>query len=943
MKPLSSARLKTWLPLFFSISFLLIICMILALELVQGLNHYHEHAQHKMEQLSIQNALPIRRALENQQPKDIQVIIGSLSLQDELDAIVLTDEKRQILFSNRYAWRGKPLQQIIPESRQIEASQVKKFQLLDTPTGLLSIQPIEYSLSSNGLRKTKQVRLWIYLNTQRGRSAIIRQSVNNALWGLLFGSFILAGMGWVLYRQIGIPLIQLTAFSHRLAGGDYHARLSVNGNGEVAQLVDGLHQMAANVNQAIEELKSSEQRLSITLDSIGDAVMVTDTLGLVIRLNVEASKLTGWSQEEAQGRPVIEIFRIINAETREPAEHPVGRVLREGQVVGLANHTTLISKSGQEYQIADSAAPIQGEGGETLGVIMVFQDVTERYLMQSELSDTLNRLQALTNSLPDPCFVLSDQGVYLDILGGPEELLAKNREQLLGRKLTEILPPESANPIMETLQKTLTTGQPQRLEYSLQVPAGKIHFEGNTTKLNREDGAAVIWQARDITRRKRAEEDINRLAKYDTLTGLPNRRQLEHRLEQALARCQRNDNHGALLFIDLDHFKNVNDSLGHLHGDQLLIRIADRFRKLIRTEDIAARFGGDEFVLLLEDLGQDLVVASQHAESVAVKLRDACATPIDLTGHRVEVELSIGIVLFPDDANSEELIKRADIAMYRAKETGRNRACFFSKELQHIAEERLDIQRALRHALQEDELRLFVQPQVNVQGQWIGGEVLVRWQHPERGLIQPNAFIPIAEECGLISSLDSWVFSHAINKLAKQNAILPESFSRLSLNLTEPLMMRNGFIEELKSWLSQAVLEPRQLEFEITERVLVGDHAQAAAVIDDLRDLGIRFSVDDFGTGCSSLRYLQRLPLDALKIDKSFVDRLPGHTGDASIVETIIDMAGHLSLEVIAEGVETKLQLDFLIARGCKQFQGYLFARPMPWDEFFEKITKNAP
>lgn len=335
-------------------------------------------------------------------------------------------------------------------------------------------------------------------------------------------------------------------------------------------------------------------------------------------------------------------------------------------------------------------------------------------------------LQALTSSLPDPCFVLSDRGEYLEVLGGAEELLAKSRKQLLGRRLTEVLPPESANPIMETIQKTLATGLPQRLEYSLQLPAGETYFEGNTAKLICRDGPAVIWQARDITRRKRAEESIHRLAKYDPLTGLPNRRQLENRLEQALARYKRNNNHGALLFIDLDHFKNVNDSLGHLHGDQLLVQIADRLRKLIRTEDSAARFGGDEFVLLLEDLGQDLVIASQHAESVAIKLRHACSSPIELTGQAVEIQLSIGIVLFPDDADAEELIKRADIAMYRAKETGRNRACFFSKELQLIAEERLKIQRTLRRALQEDELRLCVQPKVNVQGDWIGGEVLVR-------------------------------------------------------------------------------------------------------------------------------------------------------------------------------------------------------------------------
>jgi diguanylate cyclase (GGDEF)-like protein/PAS domain S-box-containing protein len=572
---------------------------------------------------------------------------------------------------------------------------------------------------------------------------------------------------------------------------------------------------------------------------------------------------------------------------------------------------------------------------------MVFQDVTERYHLQNRLRTTLNRIQALTSALPDPCFVLSESGEYLEVLGGPEELLATPREQIIGRSVADLLPPESSGPIMETIHRTIVSGLPQILEYRLDVPAGNVYFEGNTAKFNGEEGPAVIWLARDITRRKQAEENISRLAKFDPLTGLPNRRLLENRLEQALARCQRNDNHGALLFIDLDHFKNINDSLGHYHGDQLLIHIAERLRQFIRTEDLAARFGGDEFVILLEDLGEDLVHASQHAESVAIKLSDTCSMPLELADRTIEVELSIGIVIFPDKADPHELIKRADIAMYQAKESGRNRACFFSKELQQIAEERLNIQHALRHAIHSDQLRLYIQPRVNMEGAWIGGEVLVRWQHPERGLIKPNAFIPIAEESGLIGALDSWVISHAIQALAKESEQLPESFQNLSINLTEPLIMRNGFFEELRSWLNQAVLDPGQIEFEITERVLLGDQTRAAVMIEQIRDLGIRFSVDDFGTGCSSLRYLQRMPLDALKIDKSFIDRLPTHHGDASIVETIIDMADHLSLEVIAEGVETKTQQELLIERGCKQFQGYLFSRPMPWDEFFSKLPQQ--
>jgi|GEM_PF-1621340 len=942
MKPISSVRLRVWLPLFFATSYLLVVLLLSGLEVFEGLDHYEATLRETIRQLSAQSALPLRRALESERPADLQAYIGSLSLRDDLDAILLTDPSHQVIYSNHYAWSGRRLEQVLPESKRLARKVSHQLRLLDTPSGPLSVLPIDYSLPSNGGRSNRQVELWIHLNRERGRQAIVRQAFENTLWVLLWGLLILAGVGWTLYHYLGTPLMRLTAFSHRLAEGDYQARLPVKGRGEVAELANGLHRMAHNVQQAITELRGSEQRLSITLDSIGDAVMVTDTLGLVTRLNAEAARLTGWGQQEALGHPIIEVFRIVNSETREPAEHPVGRVIREGRVVGLANHTTLIARGGQEFQIADSAAPIRDMEGGLLGVIMVFQDISERYRMQSELHDTLERLHALTQALPDPCFVLSQQGEYLEVLGGPDELLARSREQLLGHRLDEILPESSAGPILQTLRETIRSGRPQTLEYSLQLPAGEIHFEGHTSRIMRADGPAVIWQARDITRRKRAEQDILQLANYDPLTGLPNRRQLEQRLAQALARSQRNGVHGALLFIDLDRFKDVNDSLGHLHGDRLLVQITERLRQLIRTEDFAARFGGDEFVILLEDLGQSLAIASEHADTIAGKLRDACARPFKLADQEILVELSIGIVMLPDEGDTEELIKRADIAMYLAKETGRDRACFFSRELQEVAEERIGIQQALRQAIQEDELRLFVQPRVDARGHWLGGEVLVRWQHPERGLLQPNAFIPIAEAGGLIANLDGWVIRHAIQGLAQHTGGLPETFHNLSINLTEPLMMRGGFIQELNEWLSQAALEAERIEFEITERVLLSDYSQAAVIIEQLRDLGIRFSVDDFGTGCSSLRYLQRLPLDALKIDRTFVDRLPGHAGDTAIVETILDMARHLEMDVIAEGVETEAQRGFLATRGCQQFQGYLFAHPMPWEVFFQRLARDG-
>ena len=942
METILSIKIKFWLPVFFGASLLVFLLVGLGVSLQDKLNQFDLDNHKALKALVLQNALPVRRALEASKSQDIQVIIGGLSLSTDLDAIVLTDDKQSIQFSNHYAWSGKPLHQFIPESRMIDLSQINHVLLKDTAYGIIAALEIDYTLPVNGERSSRQSILWIEMNTERGKAAIVQRSLRMALWDVLAIAIFIFVLFYILYRYLGLPMIRLTRYVNNIASGDYTTQLQVKGKGEVADLVNNIEVMKHNIQSTIVNLKQSEQRLSITLDSIGDAVMVTDAQGIVMRLNVRAQELTGWSQGDALGRPVIEIFRIINAHTREPAEHPVGRVLREGIVVGLANHTTLISKNGAEYQIADSAAPIYDEDNTLLGVIMVFQDVTKRYQLENELEQTVSRFKALTSSLPDPCFILNKDGVYIEVLGGAPELLAESRELLLGNNLSNFLEPDQANDVMETIAKTLSTGLSQNIEYSVNVPSGKKYFEGATSKWERDDDAVVIWLARDITRRKEAEDNLGRLAKFDQLTGLLNRSLMIDRLKQSLSRMKRNDTYGAVIFIDLDHFKDINDSLGHHQGDTLLVSISDRIRKAIRAEDIAARFGGDEFVILLEDLGDDLILASEYAELITEKLRDNCSSSIDLSGHELHVELSAGIVMFPDGSNAEELIKHADTAMYKAKESGRNRVCFFSRELQDIAENRLKIQNDLRKALELDEFRLFVQPKVNASGDWISGEVLIRWQHPDKGLLQPNAFIPIAEQSNLISGIDRWVLFHAVEKFSNIGMKLPDAFEGLSINLSEPLMMKREFTQEVKALFMKFAIDPAMFEFEITERILLSDYSGASKVIDTLRELGMHFSVDDFGTGCSSLRYLQRLSLDRLKIDKSFVDRLPAHMGDVSIVETIISMAHNLSMSLVAEGVETKAQHGFLIEKGCEEFQGYLFSRPIPWDEFFDKLQSQS-
>lgn len=943
--PISSIRVYLWLPLGIVLAVLLINGIFAAIEITQELNEVQQQARHTIELTASQLSSSLRKELESSHKDHLNTLISSLVLHDDVDLSVLTDKTLHVLASSRYAWQGRLLTTVMPQASLVHRSiSDTDIEIIPIGNAQLGIIAIRYTLPDNPRSQDGTALLWLQVNTSRNRNTILLATGERL--AIIFGIVALLTLIllWALHRHVTQPIHQLADVTKRIADGDLDVSLRVQGRGEIADLGHAMQHMVSRIRETISALSESEQRLSITLDSIGDAVLVSDPQGLVVRMNAMAEQLTGWPAKEALGHPVIEVFQIINAETRVPAEHPVGRVLREGTIVGLANHTTLIARDGTEYQIADSAAPIRDQEGRIIGVIMVFQDVTERYAMESQIRRVKERLHAILTSLPDPCFLLDEEGRYLDVLGGPQELLAKDRELLLGKRVQDVLSPEQATPIMRTIEETIHSGVPQRIEYEIDTLSGRRLFEGTSAPVKNEGHTEVVWLARDYTARKEAEEQLQHLARYDQLTGLANRTMTSQRLEQIMNTNRRGNRFGAVMFIDVDRFKTINDSLGHQLGDELLRQIGGILSGEIRTEDVAARFGGDEFVIVLGDLGADRVAASTHAELVAEKLRQICAEPLLLDEQPLQVTISIGVVLFPDDGSGvEELLKRADIAMYKAKEAGRNRICFFSPELQEIAESRLTIQRELRTALEDDQFQLYIQPRVDGHRHWIGGEVLVRWQHPRRGLLLPGSFIPVAETSGLIDDIDHWVISHAITGLARAQEKLPRPFAGLSMNITADLLLQPGFRDEIQYWCMQNAISPEQLELEITERVLLEDHTLAADVIEDLRRSGIHFSIDDFGTGYSSLRYLQRLPLNTLKIDKSFVERLPGHTGDARIVTTIIDMAKHLALDLIAEGVETEEQADFLKAQGCEQFQGYLYARPMPWDEFFQALPEHQP
>lgn len=571
----------------------------------------------------------------------------------------------------------------------------------------------------------------------------------------------------------------------------------------------------AVLRAAEEALFEEKERAQVTLNSIGDAVLTTNLPGHVTYMNVVAEAMTGWTREQALGRPLAEVFMIVDGVSREPAPNPALRAIRENRTVGLARDSVLVRRDGGEASIEDSAAPIHNRLGEVTGAVIVFHDVSESRAMASKMAHQ---------------------------------------------------------------------------------------------------------------------------AQHDFLTGLPNRALLTERLARAIGQAERHRKMVGLLFIDLDYFKHINDSLGHAVGDLLLQNVAERLMLCVRGTDTVCRQGGDEFVILLAEIEQP-----RDAAPIAEKLLSIFATPSVIGGHELHVTPSIGISIYPDDGKDvDSLMKNADTAMYFAKASGRNNYQFFTDEMNTRAVHRLCVEGNLRRALKQDEFELYYQPKIELaSGAMIGCEALIRWKDPELGMIYPNQFVPIAEECGLIVPIGSWVLRQACRQVrAWQVAGLMAV--PVAVNISAVEFRDKRFLAGVEATLKETGMLPGLLELELTESILMHDAESSVAVLEALQAMGIAIAIDDFGTGYSSLSYLKRFPIQTLKIDQSFIRDVVTDSDDASIVGAMVGMGRNLKQQVVAEGVETAEQLAFLRHLACDQGQGFLFGHPLPADEFARRLGKQA-
>jgi len=521
-----------------------------------------------------------------------------------------------------------------------------------------------------------------------------------------------------------------------------------------------------------------------------------------------------------------------------------------------------------------------------------------------------------------------------------KELTGLGSADVLGRAATEVFPHLSEQQIEELLRRALageTVSSPD-VHYFVESTNRAGWVSAVYRPYIDDDGEiiGVVALIRDITERKAAEQQIEYQAYHDALTGLANRNLFQEHLSLALALAQRRSKQVAVLFLDLDHFKLVNDSLGHTIGDALLREVARRLKSAVREGDTVARVGGDEFTIVLQDLSRP-----EEAAGVARKVLHTIAAPMEVHGHRLYVTTSIGITMFPEDGeDAEALLKNADTAMYRAKADGRNTYQMSTRELSRSTEERMSVENGLHSALEAGQFAVLYQPQIDVETmEIVGMEALIRWNHPERGVILPEDFIGIAEERGLILPIGDWVLRQACRDVRRFHNRGRPHF-RVAVNLSARQFRDASLGETVESALADAGIAPGTLELEITETVAMENVELTMSTLAHFRRSGVTIAIDDFGTGHSSLSYLKRFPLDALKVDRAFVTDLPDSFEDAAIVSSVVQLANGLGLRVVAEGVETAGQLEFLKDAGCREVQGFYFSYPLEIDELEELLSR---
>jgi diguanylate cyclase (GGDEF)-like protein/PAS domain S-box-containing protein len=679
-----------------------------------------------------------------------------------------------------------------------------------------------------------------------------------------------------------------------------------------------------------QALRQSEAKFATVFRTCPEAISIS-TLddGVYLEVNEAYERIFGYARAQVIGRSALDLGVWVDALER---KEMVRRLRQHGRVEDFEMR---IRRGGHEVRIGCLSGEVIELDG-TAYVVVAARDVTRQKQQEDELRLAARVFESTAEGIliTDPAQrIVAVNRAFTDMTGYGEGEVRGRRPTLLGdERHDEAFFAELWNSVHHT-------GRWQG-ELWGRSKSGEVRpYLMTVSTLHDEQGVVLNYVAvmRDISNIKQSQQQLEYLANYDALTGLGNRNLFLTQLKVGIERAARHRRGLALIFIDLDNFKVINDTLGHDVGDQLLSEVARRLKACVRQEDIVCRLGGDEFTVYVEDFADPQLLVS-----TAQRLVQAVSEPYQITGHDIFVTASIGISTYPNDgATISELVKNADVAMYKVKEQGRNGFQFFREDMNARAFERLVFVSGLRRALERNEFRLVYQPQVDLTDRRTrGAECLLRWNHPDLGEVSPGSFIPVAEETGLIVPIGVWVFRSVCEQLSRWGGL--RSPGRISVNLSARQFRQPDLVDAIRSAVAEAGVSAAMLGVEVTESALIDDPEKASVTLSRLKDMGLAISIDDFGTGYSSLSYLKRFPIDCLKIDRTFVRDIATDPDDAAIVTAIITMAQSLKLDVVAEGVENQEQLDFLRARGCAAAQGFFFSRPLPAEAFRSMLAATG-
>lgn len=690
----------------------------------------------------------------------------------------------------------------------------------------------------------------------------------------------------------------------------------------------GLFLDVSGQKAAEESLRASKAQYRSVIETSGDGFWLTDNRGFILQTNDAYARLSGYGKDELVG---MHISDLDAQEQPEETAARIEKIIRNGSDLFETTHRR---KSGEIWNVEISTSFTHSSGG----LFFVFsRDITERKRTQQEL-----RLIAEVFKNTSEGIVITDpDGVVVNVNTAYCEITGYRQEEITGQKPSKMKSGMHDSDFYREMWGSLTENGSWVGEIWDRRKNGEVFPKWlSINAIHDENGKLThyVGTFSDISKLKSIEQELEQMAYYDPLTKLPNRILFRDRLETEINRCRRHGYRCALLYLDLDRFKLVNDTLGHATGDELLVEVALRIQNMMRTNDTVARMGGDEFTILVTRLNNP-----DAAAAVAQGLIDELMKPINVMGEEIRVGGSVGIAMYPDDGdNYSTLTRHADVAMYAAKSRGRGYYHFYSEDMDRSAQEHLKTKRDLYHAIEKEEFFLVFQPQVDAaSGRTVRCEALIRWQHPKRGVVSPDRFIPIAEDSGLILPIGEWVIREVCKQIRfwqSHNLEAPP----VAINLSARQFRQEGLVERIMAILDEYCVPVNLVEFEITETIAMENAESTMMRLSALAERGFSIAIDDFGTGYSSLSYLKTFPVDKLKLDRSFVRGIPEDSNDAAISSAVIQMAISLGHEVVAEGVETKEQRDFLLALGCRIMQGYFFSRPLGANSVMEYFTKGS-